>query len=206
MFNRCGLLYVMIENKKKKDMISNLREAGYRSDPIKSWKASLAVNEEEERGSEGEGEESEPEEQKSDDYNYLLSMSLWSLTREKKEELLKNRDEKVERGIGREGRGRGVNMEEVVYGGGGERCDHGGSCVWGRGERCDHGGSCVWGRGERCDHGGSCVWGRGERCEHGGSCVWGRGERCDHGGSCVWGRGGRCDHGGSCVWGTGGEV
>ena len=31
--------------------------------------------------------------------------------------------------------GRGVTMEEVVYGEGGERCDHRGSCVWGRGER-----------------------------------------------------------------------
>ena len=40
-------------------------------------------------------EQSGTEDKGQPDYNYLLSMQLWSLTREKKEELLKNRDKKV---------------------------------------------------------------------------------------------------------------
>ena len=40
-------------------------------------------------------EDEQDKEDEGTDYNYLLSMSLWSLTREKKEELLKNRDDKV---------------------------------------------------------------------------------------------------------------
>lgn len=45
-------------------------------------------------------DESQPQEDKqtedsSEDYEYLLGMKLWSLTLEKKNELLKKRDEKV---------------------------------------------------------------------------------------------------------------
>ena len=56
----------------------------------------------EEGGEEGDGEGEEGGEveggvrsEGESDYNYLLSLSLWSLTLEKKEELLKKRDEKV---------------------------------------------------------------------------------------------------------------
>ncbi len=71
-------------------MIDTLKKAGYRSDPVKAWKASISMQEE----TKSQDEEEEVEEG-AEDYNYLLSMSLWSLTREKKEELLKNRDTKV---------------------------------------------------------------------------------------------------------------
>lgn len=43
-----------------------------------------------------EDEEKEKEDEKSGpDYNYLLSMPMWFLTKEKKEELCKQRDAKV---------------------------------------------------------------------------------------------------------------
>lgn len=35
------------------------------------------------------------EDQEGQDYNYLLGMPLWSLTRERKEALLKQKEEKV---------------------------------------------------------------------------------------------------------------
>ena len=82
------------ENKRKKEMIENLKSRGYASDPVKAWKQSLSSNEEEEGSDQEEGEEGSEKGQP--DYNYLLSMQLWSLTREKKEELLKNRDKKAE--------------------------------------------------------------------------------------------------------------
>lgn len=82
------------ENKRKAEMIEQLKSRGYRSDPVKAWKAESSDDHEEEGGAEGE-EESETGGKGQPDYNYLLSMQLWSLTREKKEELLKNRDKKV---------------------------------------------------------------------------------------------------------------
>lgn len=71
-------------------MIEQLKSRGYRSDPVKAWKAETIDEQEEgEDAEEDTGGKGQP------DYNYLLSMQLWSLTREKKEELLKNRDKKV---------------------------------------------------------------------------------------------------------------
>ena len=72
-------------------MIEQLKSRGYRSDPVKAWKTESSDDHEE--GEEEEGEEMGGKGQS--DYNYLLSMQLWSLTREKKEELIKNRDKKV---------------------------------------------------------------------------------------------------------------
>lgn len=65
-------------------MINELVKQGYDSDPVKAWKKSHSDEDEDENTP-----ESGP------DYNYLLSMQLWSLTKEKKDELLKNRDKKV---------------------------------------------------------------------------------------------------------------
>ena len=77
-------------------MIQHLKSRGYPSDPVKAWKKSLcSEEEEEEEEEEGEGGEGRKE---GPDYNYLLSMQLWSLTREKKDELLKNKDKKVSGG------------------------------------------------------------------------------------------------------------
>ena len=73
-------------------MIEQLKRRGYASDPVKAWKQSISEREEEEE--EGSDEETSSSNDQAD-YNYLLSVQLWSLTREKKDELLKNKDKKV---------------------------------------------------------------------------------------------------------------
>lgn len=88
-------IFSFAENKRKTEMIEQLKSRGYRSDPVKAWKAESS-DDSEEGGAEGE-EEQGTGDKGQPDYNYLLSMQLWSLTREKKEELLKNRDKKVGR-------------------------------------------------------------------------------------------------------------
>ncbi|XP_063044245.1 DNA topoisomerase 2-alpha [Engraulis encrasicolus] len=82
---------LVIENKPKKELIRMLQEMGYDSDPVKAWKQAQE-KEEEEDGEEGEEKE---EEAAGPDYNYLLSMPMWYLTKEKKDELCKQRDAKM---------------------------------------------------------------------------------------------------------------
>lgn len=69
-----------------------LLEKGYASDPVKTWKKSITVespvDDESEAGSVI-SSESGP------DFNYILNMNLWSLSKEKKEELLNERNKKV---------------------------------------------------------------------------------------------------------------
>ena len=89
--NKYLISFLRAENKRKADMIAQLKSRGFASDPVKAWKKSVSSDRNGEE-SEGEGEGEGEGEQ---DYNYLLSMQLWSLTRERKEELLKNRDKKV---------------------------------------------------------------------------------------------------------------
>ncbi len=73
-------------------MIELLKRQGYKSDPVKTWKASIANMTEQEKDG---NEEEEDNNSEKDDFYYLFNMSLLSLTLEKKEELLKNRDAKV---------------------------------------------------------------------------------------------------------------
>uniref|UniRef100_A0A672ZI06 DNA topoisomerase 2 n=1 Tax=Sphaeramia orbicularis TaxID=375764 RepID=A0A672ZI06_9TELE len=80
---------LVIENKPKKELIQMLQQMGYDSDPVKAWKLAQEKNEEEEE------EGAEKEETSGPDYNYLLSMPMWFLTKEKKEELCKQRDSKL---------------------------------------------------------------------------------------------------------------
>uniref|UniRef100_A0AAY4DL71 DNA topoisomerase 2 n=1 Tax=Denticeps clupeoides TaxID=299321 RepID=A0AAY4DL71_9TELE len=83
---------LVIENKPKKELIRMLQEMGYDSDPVKAWKEA----QEKDAGEENEEDEEEKEERSSGpDYNYLLSMPLWFLTKEKKDELCKQRDAKM---------------------------------------------------------------------------------------------------------------
>ncbi|XP_054285713.1 DNA topoisomerase 2-like [Macrosteles quadrilineatus] len=85
-----------IENKKKKAMIEELVKKGYDSDPVKGWKLKQdreALLEEKEPA-DSQDEESEASDDKGPDYDYLLGMTMWSLTKEKKDELLRKRDEK----------------------------------------------------------------------------------------------------------------
>uniref|UniRef100_A0A672N7X2 DNA topoisomerase 2 n=1 Tax=Sinocyclocheilus grahami TaxID=75366 RepID=A0A672N7X2_SINGR len=73
---------ISIENKSKRDLIRMLVQKGYESDPVAAWnKAQEKVLDS--------GSSSGP------NFNYILSMSLWCLTKEKVEELLKQRDLKV---------------------------------------------------------------------------------------------------------------
>ncbi|XP_033628868.1 DNA topoisomerase 2-alpha-like isoform X1 [Asterias rubens] len=89
---------IVIENKKKKEMISLLVHRGYDSDPVKMWKEAQNKLAAEAEGTDNEedamSEISSASSGAGHDYNYLLGMALWSLTREKKDDLLKNRDEK----------------------------------------------------------------------------------------------------------------
>ncbi|XP_013863574.1 DNA topoisomerase 2-alpha [Austrofundulus limnaeus] len=84
---------LVIENKPKKELIQMLQKMGYDSDPVKAWKQAQDKNEEELEDEEEEGQEKE--DSSGPDYNYLLSMPMWFLTKEKKEELCKQRDAKM---------------------------------------------------------------------------------------------------------------
>nr|XP_020461966.1 DNA topoisomerase 2-alpha-like [Monopterus albus] len=85
---------LVIENKPKKELIRMLQQMGYDSDPVKAWKQAQEKNEEE-MEEEEEEEGTEKEDTSGPDYNYLLSMPMWFLTKEKKEELCKQRDAKM---------------------------------------------------------------------------------------------------------------
>lgn len=87
-----------LENRKKKDLVKTLAEKGFESDPVKAWKESQA------KGDTIDTEDSEMEDDGSvatsgsgsgPDFGYLLNMAILSLTKEKKDELLKQRDAKV---------------------------------------------------------------------------------------------------------------
>ncbi|XP_043910434.1 DNA topoisomerase 2-alpha-like isoform X2 [Protopterus annectens] len=82
---------IIIENKPKKELIQILIDRGYDSDPVKAWKEAQTkeelVDEDDENAEKGSS--SGP------DFNYLLNMPLWYLTKEKKDELCKQRDTKV---------------------------------------------------------------------------------------------------------------
>ncbi|KAB7496958.1 DNA topoisomerase 2 [Armadillidium nasatum] len=80
-----------IENKKKREMIAELQRKGYESDPVKAWK--IAHNRE--ALLEEEVDDDADTESDTIDYDYLLGMTMWTLTKEKKDELLKKRDAKV---------------------------------------------------------------------------------------------------------------
>ncbi|KZC12629.1 PREDICTED: DNA topoisomerase 2 [Dufourea novaeangliae] len=88
---------IVIENKKKKDMIAELIKRDYKSDPVVAWK--LALNKEEVLEEIAENAEDEaaiaPTALASENFDYLLGMTLWSLTKEKKDDLVKQRDEKL---------------------------------------------------------------------------------------------------------------
>nr|XP_020476493.1 DNA topoisomerase 2-beta isoform X2 [Monopterus albus] len=86
---------IAIENKSKRELIRMLVQKGYESDPVAAWtKAQEKALEEDYRdgnesdGSVDSGSSSGP------NFNYILNMPLWCLTKEKVEELLKQRDHK----------------------------------------------------------------------------------------------------------------
>ncbi|XP_043274245.1 DNA topoisomerase 2 isoform X2 [Venturia canescens] len=87
---------LVIENKKKKDMIAELVRREYQSDPVVAWK--LSQNREEtleEAATNAEDEATSAREIEKENFDYLLGMTMWSLTKERKDELMKQRDEKM---------------------------------------------------------------------------------------------------------------
>ncbi|XP_048869800.1 DNA topoisomerase 2-alpha isoform X2 [Brienomyrus brachyistius] len=84
---------LVIENKPKKELIRMLQEMGFDSDPVKSWKQAQEKSSEVDESSEG--EEEKEQDASGPDYHYLLNMPMWYLTKEKKEELCKQRDAKL---------------------------------------------------------------------------------------------------------------
>lgn len=113
---------ITVENKQRKTMVDELIKRGYPADPVKELKQRLAreMNEEiEEDAVEPEDQEDQEEEEEMVDvkkkgkgkekdpekafknlsdvkkYDYLLGMSMWMLTNERKNQLLKQRDDKM---------------------------------------------------------------------------------------------------------------
>ncbi|OQR77521.1 DNA topoisomerase 2-alpha-like, partial [Tropilaelaps mercedesae] len=105
---------IRVENKKKKEMIRIMVDRGYDPDPVLQWREAQKTEQEKEAEAGGdndeEGEEGDDsqassssggqsnlkrEENLTKQYDYLLSMTMWSLTFERKEELLKKRDNKI---------------------------------------------------------------------------------------------------------------
>merc|ERR1711913_67275 len=88
----------VIENKKKKDIVSELLKRGYDPDPVKAW-TKVQDREralEEERDEEVSEQEDEDQDTQASEFDYLMSMAMWNLTKEKKDQLLKKRDEKLQ--------------------------------------------------------------------------------------------------------------
>lgn len=110
---------IVVENKKRKNIVDELLKRGYAPDPVAEWKKRAKVDDAEEE--EGAVDEEEPQEQEDvkpgksgaakkppvdpevafqkladvKKFNYLLGMSMWMLTEERKNELLKQRDTKL---------------------------------------------------------------------------------------------------------------
>ncbi|KAL1432034.1 hypothetical protein MTO96_013397 [Rhipicephalus appendiculatus] len=97
---------IKIENRRRKEMMETLRQRGYDPDPIVIWKKqqlqqagrrdSQAESQDEAENAAEEQDEDRDKDGGSVHYNYLLGMPLWSLTMERKDDLLKKRDEKRE--------------------------------------------------------------------------------------------------------------
>lgn len=88
---------IIIENRTKRDIVTTLVQHGYPSDPIKAWKDTQKSSAPDEGDTDDASSvASSTSSTGGPDFGYLLSMSMLSLSREKKEELLKERDNKLE--------------------------------------------------------------------------------------------------------------
>lgn len=84
---------ISIENKSKRDLIRMLVQKGYESDPVVAWNKAQekSLVDEDDGGNDSDssvdsGSSSGP------NFNYILNMPLWCLTKEKVDELLRQRD------------------------------------------------------------------------------------------------------------------
>lgn len=88
---------IKIEDRKKKDIIAQLVQRDYEPDPVKNWKEKIEkIRREREKADSFEEQDKEEEEQDATDSNfqYLLGMPIYNLSREKKEEFLKKKADK----------------------------------------------------------------------------------------------------------------
>ncbi|KAH8333743.1 hypothetical protein KR059_002916 [Drosophila kikkawai] len=109
---------LVVENKQRKAMCDELVKRGYRADPVKEWQRRIKQEDAEAENEEEDDDEADAEaapsasskvkKEKEVDpdkafkkltdvkkFDYLLGMSMWMLTEEKKNELLKQRDAKL---------------------------------------------------------------------------------------------------------------
>ena len=78
-------------------MIAELQRKNFDPDPVKKWKAQQAKAEQNPDLAALDNSDSDSdleEDAKDADYDYLMGMAMWNLTLEKKEELLKKKEEK----------------------------------------------------------------------------------------------------------------
>ncbi|XP_018556739.1 DNA topoisomerase 2-beta isoform X2 [Lates calcarifer] len=86
---------ISIENKSKRELIRMLVQKGYESDPVAAWtKAQEKALEEDYRDGNESDSSVDSGSSSGPNFNYILNMPLWCLTKEKVEELLKQRDQK----------------------------------------------------------------------------------------------------------------
>ncbi|KAI2652472.1 DNA topoisomerase 2-beta [Labeo rohita] len=79
---------ISIENKSKRDLIRMLVQRGYESDPVAAWNKAQEKSLEDEDGDGNESDSSVDSGSSSGpNFNYILNMPLWCLTKEKKAEL-----------------------------------------------------------------------------------------------------------------------
>ncbi|XP_054619787.1 DNA topoisomerase 2-beta isoform X3 [Dunckerocampus dactyliophorus] len=87
---------ISIENKSKRELIRMLVQKGYESDPVAAWSRAQEKAQEEDENDGNESDSSvDSGSSAGPNFNYILNMSLWCLTKEKVEELLKQRDQKT---------------------------------------------------------------------------------------------------------------
>ncbi|CAL8363224.1 unnamed protein product [Arctogadus glacialis] len=87
---------VAIENKSKRELIRMLVQKGYESDPVVAWtKAQEKALEGDERDGNDSDASGDSGSTSGPNFHYILNMPLWCLTKEKVEELLRQRDLKT---------------------------------------------------------------------------------------------------------------
>lgn len=89
---------IVIENKPKKEIIQTLVRRGYDSDPVKAWKDAQKKDKdvEEESADEEDAASTASDSTSGPDFNYILNLPMWCLTKERKDELLKQGETKRE--------------------------------------------------------------------------------------------------------------
>uniref|UniRef100_A0A3Q3NNP3 DNA topoisomerase 2 n=1 Tax=Labrus bergylta TaxID=56723 RepID=A0A3Q3NNP3_9LABR len=84
---------ISIENKSKRELIRMLVTKGFESDPVAAWSKSQEKSQEEDfRDADDSDSSIDSGSSSGPNFNYILNMPLWCLTKERVEELLKQRD------------------------------------------------------------------------------------------------------------------